>query len=307
MAALVAEKLSGERLDAVFVDHWLMAQYLPAGFSGRKLLHEHNAEFLIWQREAAAARNPLVGWLLRREHRRVRAYESQILGQFDTVFAVSEPDRQALIALGTPADGARVLPNLPDPALLDAPGLAFERTAPVALFLGTLSWKPNIDSATRMLRDIFPQVHARLPETRLVVAGRDAPSALRALAARTSGAEFIGDAVDAGALYTRARVFVEATRSGGGTKLKVLNALARGLPVAVSPEGAEGLEVVPGESALVADSDTAFAEAVVRLLTDEVLWQRLSERGRAVIRERYVADAAFGALEESLSGVPARG
>ena len=284
-----------------------MARYLPAGFSGRKLLHEHNAEYLIWQREAAAVRNPLVGWLLRREHHRVREYEAKILDRFDAVFAVSEPDRQALIALGAPEGRVRVLPNLPDPALLDAPALAFERSPPVVLFFGTLSWKPNIDSATRMLRDIFPQVHARLPEARLVVAGRDAPPALRAQAARTKGAEFRGDAIDAEALYTRARVFVEATRSGGGTKLKVLNALARGLPVAVSPEGAEGLEVVPGESALVADSDTAFAAAVVRLLTDEVLWQRLSERGRVLIRERYLADAAFGALEESLSGVPARG
>ena len=307
MAALAAQRSGKEGFNAVFVDHWLMAQYLPVDSPGRKLLHEHNAEYVIWQREAAAARNPLLRLLLHREAARVRAYEAGVLGRFDTVFAVSEQDRQALVDLGASAGKVRVLPNLPDPALLTSPPLSFEQSPPVILLLGTLSWKPNIDSANRLLRDIFPQVRARLPESRFVLAGRDAPRSLRTLADRTPGAEFNGDAVDVEALYRRARVFVEATRTGGGTKLKVLNALARGLPVVVSPEGAEGLEVTAGDNLLVAASDTTFAEAAVRLLTDEALWRRLSEGGRTLVRERYVADVAFVQLDEALRGVPAGG
>jgi glycosyltransferase involved in cell wall biosynthesis len=101
-------------------------------------------------------------------------------------------------------------------------------------------------------------------------------------------------------------VFVEASRSGGGTRLKVLNALARGLPVVASPEGAEGLEVVDGEHLLVSAGPEPMAQAVCRLMGDEGLWRALSERGRALIRSRYTAETAYQTLDEVLDGTGAR-
>src|SRR2546427_216344 len=95
----------------------------------------------------------------------------------------------------------------------------------------------------------------------------------------TPGVEFLGQVDDSETLYRRARVFVEATRSGGGTKLKVLNSLARGLPIAASPEAVAGLDVTPGEHLLVASDSVSLAASVVSLLTDEALWGRLSENG----------------------------
>jgi len=302
MSRLVRDALSGEPFDWVFVDGWLMAQYLPEGFAGGKLLHEHNAEYVMWERQARVGGNPLLRALVGREARRVRAYERGLLGRFDAVFAVSEQDREALIDIGAEPARTRVLPNLPDASLLEMPALSFEESQPVVLYFGTLSWQPNIEGLERLITRVFPLVRQEAPGARLLIAGRGAPRSLERLARGTAGVDFLGPVRDAEALYRKARVFVEATRTGGGTKLKILNALARGLPVVASHEAAEGIEVAAGEHMLVADDEEGMAAGVLRLLSDAGLWTRLRENGRALVREKYLAETAFVVLDEVLSG-----
>ena len=306
MMELVVSRLRERVYDAVFVDGWLMAQYLPAGFKRLAVMHEHNAEHVMWRRQAERERNPLLRSLIRLEYQRVRGYEAAILPRFDAVFAVSEADRQALIELGARPERLRLLPNLPDPALLERPTLTYAATEPLILYFGTLSWQPNLQGIAYLLRTVFPLVRQRLPEVRLLIAGREAPPWLRRLARRTAGVEFLGPVEDAEPLYLRARLFVEASRSGGGTRLKVLNALARGLPVVTSPEGAEGLNLVTGEHLLVAEDPQSMAEAVVRLMVDPELWRALSENGRALVRRRYLDETAYRPLDEVLSGAGAK-
>ncbi len=301
MRRAVSAAADAGEFDAVFVDHWLVAQYLPDGFAGRKLFHEHNAEYVIWRRYAELERNPLRRALARLEAWRVRRYEAAILTHFDTVFAVSEADRQALVEIGADPARVHVLPNVPDPKLLTLPRLSFAETQPIILYFGTLSWQPNLEGLAYFLRSVFPRVRVRLPETRFVIAGTGAPDWLQRLASSSEGVEFLGPIDDPDPLYRRARLLVEATRSGGGTKLKVLNSLARGLPVFASLEAIEGIETIPGEHLLAESGAEAMAEAVVHLQTDADLWQRLSEAGRALIRERYVAEVAFAPLDQVLS------
>jgi glycosyltransferase involved in cell wall biosynthesis len=300
MATMVEEEIAGASFDAVFVDHWLMAQYVPASFRGLRLLHEHNAESLIWKRQAARSGNPL----LKLEARRVKSYEAGLLSRFDKVFAVSSADREALIDLGAPAERVEVLPNIPDPDLLQLPPLTFEQAETAVAYLGTLSWQPNIDGLTRFATEVFPMVNERMPDCRFLVAGRDAPSNLVTVLKRIRGVEFLGDISDPEALYRRARVMVEATETGGGTKLKILNSLARGLPVVASPEAAEGLAVCDGADIVIARSDVTMAESIVRLLGDADLWRRLADGGRDLVRRDYVAEVAFQPLDRALSGAP---
>ena len=306
MAALVSQRLSDESYDAVFVDGWLMAQYLPQGFGGLTVLHEHNAEHVMWRRQAEREGNPLLRTLIRLEYRRVRSYEASILSRFDAVFAVSDADRRALIELGVEPERLSVLPNLPDPNLLERPALSFAAAEPVILYFGTLSWPPNVEGLQHFLSSVFPLLRQRLPEARFVVAGKGAPAWLERLARRTDGVEFVGPVEDAEPLYRQARVFIEASRSGGGTRLKVLNALARGLPVVATPEGAEGLDAVEGQHLLIASDAESMAEAVGRLVLEDGLWRTLSENGRALVRSHYLAEAAYGPLDEVLSGAGAK-
>jgi len=306
MAKMVAESIREGAPDAVFVDGWLMAQYLPHDYKGLRILHEHNAEHELWERQAeleSGPRKPLAA----REAARVKKYEADVLAKFDVIFAVSEDDRRSLQQIGGDPASIRLLPNIPDGALLDAPAPAFDATQPMILYLATLSWQPNIEGVERFVSSVFPLVRKRAPDARLIIAGRGASPALQKRVEATESAEFAGGIDDPESLYGTARIFVDATHSGGGTRLKVLNALARGVPVVASWQAAAGLDIVPGEHLIVARNDQAMAEAIAHLMRDPVRWKVLSQNGRALIRARYVAEVAFRALDEVLSKTPARG
>jgi glycosyltransferase involved in cell wall biosynthesis len=300
MAERAAELVASNGYDAVFVDGWLMAQYVPDAFTGLRLLHEHNAEHAMWRRHAELETHPLRRPMVRLEAGRVRAYEASLLSRFDVVFAVSERDREALAALGPTAPEIVLLPNVADPALLERPELA-PPAEPVLLFLGTLSWPPNAEGLSRFLRDDLPTLLERAPSVRLVVAGSGATDELVRLVYGSRGAEFAGPVADDERLYRRARCFVDVGAGGSGTKVKVLNALARGLPVVTGPDGAAGLEVVWGEHLLVADDRERLVAALQRILRDDDLWTTLSHNGRELVRRRYVPEVAFGALDAVLA------
>jgi glycosyltransferase involved in cell wall biosynthesis len=286
--------------DAVLADGWLMAQHVPPGGRWRRLLHEHNAEHRMWSRQAELERSPLRRVVVRLEASRVRHYEASILRRFDVVFAVSEPDRRALEALGAPRP-VRLLANVAEPSLLERPALAPVRE-PSLLFLGTLSWQPNVEGMVRFLEDAMPALRRRMAGVRLVVAGSGASSRLVEVLRRAPGVELVGRIDDEDALYRSARAFVDPGLGGAGTRVKLLNAMARGLPAVATRDAADGLEVTPGEHLLVAGDAAGLVEALAALLGDDDLWRRLQERGRALVRERYVPEAAFAGLDEALEG-----
>jgi glycosyltransferase involved in cell wall biosynthesis len=300
MQELVKDANDGWEPDVIFVDSWLMAQYLPPDYAGLRILHEHNAEFQLWERQAELESGPRKP-LATREADRVRRYEAEALQRFDVVFAVSDADREALKDLGADPNRLRVLPNIPDPALLDAAAPVFEDTETLILYLGTLSWQPNIEGVERFTTSVFPRVRKSIPDARLVVAGRGASKQLAETVRRTDGAEFAGEIDDPEDVYEHARVFVDATRTGGGTRLKVLNALARGVPVVASPQAAAGLDLVANEHIVISRNDDAMADAITKLMNDPARWKILSENARALVRSRYVAEAAFRPLDEELA------
>ena len=306
MARLVEAQLNAVRPHLVFVDGLSIAQYVPEQHRRRSILHEHNAEYVIWQRQSEIE-SGLRRWVAATEAARLRRYEALAVLQFETLFAVSEDDRQTLIELGAEPSRVGVLPNIPDRALLDMPAPSFSDSPPVILYFGTLSWQPNIESLERILSSILPAVRRRVPEARLIAAGVGASPALAGRVASTEGAQFCGKVEDPEPLYRSARVLVDATRSGGGTRLKVLNAFARGIPVVASSRAAEGLGATPGEHLLVADKEAEFTDAVVSILRDGNRWKALSENARALIRARYVAEIAYRPLDEAVARIAVAG
>ncbi|HET7929285.1 MAG TPA: glycosyltransferase family 4 protein [Actinomycetota bacterium] len=300
MAERVSTLLEPGDRDAVFVDGWLMAQYVPEEFAGIRLLHEHNAEHVMWRRHAELETNPVRRPLVRLEASRVRRYEARLLARFDVVFAVSERDRATLAALVPTGPEIALLPNVADPALLDRPELT-PQPEPVLLFLATLSWPPNAEGLSRFLEGDLPALLERVPDARLVVAGSGAPGRLVRRVHEARGAEFAGPVEDDEALYRRARCFVDVGVGGSGTKIKVLNALARGLPVVTGPDGAAGLEVSSGEHLLIAEDRDAMVASLEFVIQEDAAWTNLSRSGRDLVRRRYVPEVAFGALDDALA------
>jgi glycosyltransferase involved in cell wall biosynthesis len=297
----VRRRLQGG-FDAVIADHIYTAAYLPDDCPGRLLLHLHNVESLLWQREARLERHPLRRWALTLEARRLRRFEAAQVGRFQRVFAVSEEERRELLALGLPEERSGLLPNVPLPGLLERPPLRYDEAGARALYLGTLSWQPNQRGLRLFLQEGLPELRRRRPEASLTVAGEGAPRWLWALAPSRDGLQVLGPVDEEGeeALYRASRAFLEPVLGGAGTKVKVLNALARGLPVAATPDGVRGLEVVPGRDLLVAQGPLGLAEALACLLASPARWQELAEAGRELVRQRYVPEVAFRPLLEEL-------
>jgi glycosyltransferase involved in cell wall biosynthesis len=154
-------------------------------------------------------------------------------------------------------------------------------------FLGSMDWMPNIECVHHFVRDILPAILARFPQARLLVIGRDPAPSLRRLAAENDRVILTGTVEDVRPHLDRCEVLVVPLRSGGGTRIKIFEAMAQGVPVVSTTIGAEGLPVPDGEAILIADDPAEFADAVVTLLDTPDRRERLAEQARALMMDEY--------------------
>lgn len=220
-------------------------------------------------------------------------------------FACSNTDRDYLRRLGYGA-AVEVVPNaLPVPS--SPPGVTRE---PTLLFLGDMKNAPNRLGAERMARRIWPLVQARVPDARLLVGGKGSDQ-LPSARAGLPGTEFLGFVDDLDALYARSRVVCCPIMTGGGTRLKLVEAASYARPMVSTRLGAEGLDFADGRDALLRDDDAGFADACVALLHDDALCQRLGAAARAVMMATYdarqVEERVAGMAEALLTGTPPGG
>ncbi len=229
-----------------------------------------------------------------------RRRELAAVASADLTWVVS-PVEKALLRKALPDARVALLPNLheldPAPTPMDGrSGL---------LFIGGARHAPNVDAVRWLVRDLFPRVCARLPDCALHVVGEGLPQALQDLGPLPGGIHLHGHVPDLGRLLAGCRVGVAPLRFGAGVKGKVNLYMAAGLPVVATSCAAEGMYLVSDQHLLVADAAAEFAEAVVRLHTDEGLWTRLSRAGRENIRMHFSFDVARAAIAESLPSATA--
>ncbi len=308
MADALKQLLATTRFEVVHADQLWMAPYALAarafaaqhGHAPRLVLDQHNAVYLIPGRMAEAARSPLRRWVWRREAGLMARYEARTCLAFDQVVTVTAPDRAALQALytapPTPAF-SEVIPICIDAQAVPAPtGPAAE---PGILFLGGMHWPPNSEGVLWFSREALPAVHAAHPQATFWAIGRQPPAALAALDLHTRGViKAPGYMDDADAFWAKSRVFVVPLLAGGGMRVKILDAWARGVPVVATTIGAEGLAYRDGDNLLLADTSAAFAQAVNRVLGDRVLAARLSASGRRTVAAHYDWRAIYPAWDQ---------
>jgi glycosyltransferase involved in cell wall biosynthesis len=188
---------------------------------------------------------------------------------------------------------------------VDAAALTPSPPGDAALFVGMLSYGPNRDAMTWFARDVLPRLGAAGPE--VLVAGRDPGPELQALAEGVPRLRLLGFVPDLTPLYARAGVFVNPMRGGGGTRLKMLEAMAAGKAVVSTAIGAEGLALTPGRDVVLADTAAEFADAVRALLADRARAVRLGRAARALVEARYAWDVCLAPLEALYAALERQG
>lgn len=288
LRARLAELTRRTHFDIVHADQLNMAQFAVDLPAGARVLDEHNAVWTIVQRMAehsSYARR--VG--LELEARRLRRYEARICARFDGLLVVSEPDRRFL-ALAAAEAGVALPPTAVIPIAVDAQGqppVAREPAPTTILSMATMFWPPNVDGVLWFAREVYPLVQRAVPEARFAIVGARPPQAVRRLVEEDPSIEVTGYVADPQPYLERTAALIVPVRAGGGMRVKILEALARGLPIVSTTIGYEGIELTPGEQLLVADTPAEFAAAVVRLLREPELGRRLAAAGRQVAEQRY--------------------
>jgi glycosyltransferase involved in cell wall biosynthesis len=163
--------------------------------------------------------------------------------------------------------------------------LPAEVTSPTLLFIGNMGYPPCVDAVVYFCREIFPQIQRTVSGVKLWIVGRNPRSEVVKL--NSDRVHVTGQVEDVIPYYRKGAVCVVPLRAGGGTRLKILEAMALGRPVVSTTIGCEGLDVIDGEHLFIADKPVQFAEKTKRLLTDRQLYQQISTRGRQLVEARY--------------------
>ena len=243
----------------------------------------HNVESEILARYSENDRNPLRSWYAKRTSVLSRNIEKQLLRLCHAHTVCSQRERELLLAR-VPEARIEVVGNGVDcDYFAEAPAQPSARRD--VLFMGRMDYHANIDAALYFVRHIWPLVRERRPELRLVIVGAQPPKQILAL--REQGIAVTGTVEDVRPFYHGALVSVVPLRVGGGTRLKVLEAMAAGTPVISTSLGAEGLAITSGEDVLIADTPQAMADGIVSLQAESALWRQLVANGRRLVQEKY--------------------
>ena len=292
-AAAVRRSIARVPPDVVQIETFMMGQYRGETSGIVSVLDMHNVTWRVWDRQAH-----VTPWWLRPAVRlqaaRMRRDEIAVCRAVDVVAPVSDADRAELHAVaGNDIRCTVVRPGV-DCELLTPP-TRVER-GPELLFVGSMSYVPNIDAVEFFCTDILPRVAAVVPDVHLSIVGANPPPAVQRLAGpRVTVTGFVPDVRP---YYAGARAVVVPLRVGGGIRMKILEGMALGAAIVSTTIGAEGLELAEGRDLLVADTADAFAGAVVRLIREPSLRAALGAHGRQTAVERFSWEATGRTLSE---------
>jgi glycosyltransferase involved in cell wall biosynthesis len=295
MRSLVGRIVAEGDVDIIHADQLTMTQYaLPFAKSPSSrpalVFDAHNAVWTITER--MRQNSPLYMRLpLTLETKRIKQYEGWIVRDFDATLAVTELDRDALInavsnnGLTAPKSIA-VIPIAVDTNQIRP---VARRTGSLNLLtMGTLYYPPNADGIRWFVGEVFPLIRSKITGATLTIIGKNPPKDFLKLAEdKSNGILVTGFVPELDPYFAESALAVIPVRAGGGMRVRILEAFARAIPVVTTTVGLEGIDAQPETDVLVADSPGDFAEAVIRLFSDETLQAQLSTNGRRLVETKY--------------------
>lgn len=290
MRRKITERAGRRSFDVVVCDFLAPSINVPDHLPCASLLFQHNVEAMIWKRHYEVQEHPLRKAYLRSQWLKTRAFERAASHRFDYVVTVSKQDCETMrrdYAVERIAD----VPTGVDTEYFRQ--RQTERREPHNLvFTGSMDWLPNEDAIRYFIEQILPRVRERVPQVTLTVVGRNPYPSLIELSRRDPSVIVTGRVADVRPYMERAAAYVVPLRIGGGTRLKIFEAMAMEQAVISTTVGVEGLPIRHGVELLIADTPEEFANAVVRTLTDQNFARSLGERAAATVRKRFGWDKA---------------
>jgi polysaccharide biosynthesis protein PslH len=271
--ATVADWLSSGRFDVAVCDFLSASLNFPARLLTPCVLFQHNVESSLWQRMAAVESNPIKKLSFAIESAKMTRYERATLAKFHHVIAVSEYDRQQMLKMN-PACEITVVPTGVDTQKFNVAPASSTRP-PRVVFTGSMDWEPNIDAVDYFCSEIWPAIRKEFPDAIFQIVGRNPFPKVQRLASES--VQVTGTVPSVAEYLEKASVVIVPLRIGGGTRLKIFEAMAMGKALVSTSIGAEGLDVESGRDLLLADDASSFADAVILLLRDAAIRRRLEQ------------------------------
>ncbi|MEM9509982.1 MAG: glycosyltransferase [Cyanobacteria bacterium P01_E01_bin.35] len=303
------QQLSQVDFDLVSFDFIVASIYQDLFSTQFTVLNEHNIESKLLRLCASADGDNLIPTLAQEldaakafldaesESALLAEYENRTWHKFPLRTVVSQKDRQELESRCHQGKTI-VVKNGIDVHNISSVG---NINSQKILFMGTMSYYPNIDGVLYFVKSIFPLIQQQNPQITLCIAGRQPPQIIRDYAQSHAQIEVIADPIDMSLVAAECSLSIVPLRSGSGTRIKILHSMAMGLPVVSTSIGCEGLEVCDRTHLLVKDTPRDFAQGVIELIGDQELWQQLQAKSRQLVEENYDWTAIFAEYEATLS------
>lgn len=299
MADRLVDLLRNDSFDLIHMDHLDAAVYAPYCGTTPIYLDEHNFETKLLRSVMTSTKNRLLKYYLKQQSVKLAAFEAQALEQADAVGAVSHHDAD-LIAQIVPREKIEVIPNGVD---LDFFDIDRAPEPGQVVSVGSLDWPSNVEGMMWFLDSVWPLISKRCPEAAFTIVGRNPPNSLLK---RAGGKVTIAGSVpDVRGYVKKASAFVVPLFSGGGTRLKVVEAMAMRVPLISTSIGIEGIECEDGRNVMVAEHPEKFADKVLQVLNDYQLATRLANNARRLVEERYGWNAIGDKLDDRYKSIVA--
>jgi glycosyltransferase involved in cell wall biosynthesis len=310
---LLKEWLGENRFDLAVCDFLSASLNFPAALKTPTVLFQHNVESALWRRQAQYEPNPIKRILFKMEAAKMAQYERAAVNRFHHVIAVSEHDREQMHAM-TGKSRISVVPTGVDLKQCTTESRS-DATGKLVVFVGSMDWEANIDGVDYFCREVWPAVKKSVPDARLRIVGRNPHPRVKRWA--NDSIEVTGTVPSVIEHYRQAAVNIVPLRIGGGTRLKIYEAMAAGKATVSTSIGAEGLDVEDGRDILLADTAASFADSTVKLLMDDSSRERIEAAAArkaaqydwAVIADRFeevlarvaMTAGAFGGASSSIA------
>jgi glycosyltransferase involved in cell wall biosynthesis len=282
--------------DLIVCDFLVPAVNFPETTRTPTILFQHNVESDIWRRHCEQQTGMLGRRYFNLQWRRMAAFEKKYCGRFDGLVTVSPKDSDTL---RDRFEAKNILGDVPAGVDLRyfSPAQGDPTDAPRLVFTGSMDWLPNDDAMSFFIRDIYPAIKAAVPAVTLTIAGRNPSPGLREEASMDGSVTVTGTVDDIRPFVHEAMVMIVPLRIGGGTRIKIFEGMAMGIPVVSTSIGAEGLPVTSGENILLADEPDSFAGETVRLLKSEELRKKIAGTARRMVNREYSWEAVTRVFE----------